>query len=96
MAALSQSWASKSRVSVIDPVSGLFSNRSQTDDGNPSYADWEWQVESEQDAGSKVTVTVELHPTTFLRRHILIKFRRPALRKEMGESLNAFNAATSP
>jgi uncharacterized protein YndB with AHSA1/START domain len=94
--ALSQSWVSTSRVSAIDPKSGRFSYRSQTDDGNPSFADWEWQVESDQEGGSKVTVTVELHPTTFLRKHVLIKLRRPALRKEMGESLNALNAATSP
>jgi uncharacterized protein YndB with AHSA1/START domain len=67
--------------------------RSQTDDGNPSYADWEWHVKPEREEGSKVTV--ELHPTTFLRKHVLIKFRRPALRKEMGESLNALNSATS-
>jgi uncharacterized protein YndB with AHSA1/START domain len=93
--ALSQSWVSKSRVSAIDPAACLFSYRSQTDDGNPSYADWEWQIDTEQD-GSKVTVTVELHPTTFLRKHILIKLRRPALRKEMGVSLHALDVATSP
>jgi hypothetical protein len=93
--ALSQSWVSKSEVAAIDPDAGFFAYRSQTDDGNPSYADWEWHVESDQE-GSKVTVTVELHPTTFLRRHILIRLRRPALRKEMGESLNALSAATRP
>jgi uncharacterized protein YndB with AHSA1/START domain len=92
--ALSQTWVSRSQVSAIDPASRFFSYRSQTDDGNPSYADWEWQIDSEQD-GSKVTVTVELHPTTFLRKHILIKLRRPALRREMVASLSALDAATS-
>jgi len=93
--ALSQSWVSKSQVTVLDPVRGLFSYRSQTDDGNPSYADWEWHVESEQEGGATVTVTVQLHPTTFLRKHFLITVRRPALRKEMSDSLDALHAATS-
>jgi uncharacterized protein YndB with AHSA1/START domain len=90
--ALSQSWVSKSQVSAIDPAAGLFAYRSQTDDGNPSYADWEWHVEPDPE-GSKVTVTVELTPATFWRKHVLIKIRRPALRKEMAESLNALDAA---
>jgi uncharacterized protein YndB with AHSA1/START domain len=94
--ALSQSWVSKSQATEIDPVSGLFSYRSQTDDGNPSYADWEWRIESGEEESSNVTVTVELHPATFLRKNVLIKFRRPTLRKEMGESLTALNAAASP
>jgi uncharacterized protein YndB with AHSA1/START domain len=91
--ALSQSWVSTSQASVIDPVSGLFAYRSQTDDGNPSYADWEWRVQPNQQGGSTVTVTVELHPTTFLRKHILIRIRRPALRREMRESLRALGEA---
>jgi uncharacterized protein YndB with AHSA1/START domain len=90
--ALSQSWVSKSQVSAIDPVAKRFSYRSQTDDGNPSYADWEWHVESDP-KGSCVTVTVQLHPTTFWRKHFLVKIRRPALRKEMQDSLNALNQA---
>jgi hypothetical protein len=93
--ALSQSWVSTSQVSVIDPVAGRFAYRSQTDDGNPSYADWEWHVEPDQ-GGSRVTVAVELHPTTFWRKHILVRIRRPALRKEMGDSLNALREATRP
>jgi len=94
--ALSQSWVSASEVATIDPVSGVFSYRSRTDDGNPSFADWEWLVDPDGEGGSKVTVTVELHPTTFLRKHVLIRLRRPALRKEMGASLQALSAATRP
>jgi uncharacterized protein YndB with AHSA1/START domain len=90
--ALSQSWVSKSHVSVIDRASGFFAYRSQTDDGNTSYADWEWHVQPDQD-GSKVTVTVELNPTTFWRKRVLIRIRRPALRREMRDSLSALSAA---
>ena len=90
--ALGQSWVSKSTVSVLDPVSGRFAYRSQSDDGNPSYADWEWHVEP-AGSGSVVTVTVDLNPTTFWRKHLLVRIRRPALRKEMHESLASLDAA---
>lgn len=90
-----QSWVSKSQVSMLEPASGHFAYRSQSDDGNPSYADWDWRIEAEGD-GSKVTVTVDLNPTTFWRKHLLVKIRRPVLRKEMGDSLKALaNVAQS-
>jgi hypothetical protein len=90
--ALGQSWVSKSRVSVLDPASGRFAYRSQSDDGNPSYADWEWHVDR-YESGSMVTVTVDPNPVTFWRKHLLIRIRRPALRKEMQDSLTALAAA---
>jgi hypothetical protein len=90
--ALTQSWVSTSQVSVIDQASGFFSYRSQTDDGNPSYADWEWHVQPDHE-GCTVTVMVELNPTTIWRRHVLVKIRRPALRREMADSLSALSAA---
>ena len=86
--ALGQSWVSKSQVSTLDQVAGRFVYRSQSDDGNPSYADWEWHVESDQN-GSRVTVTVDLNPTTFWRKHLLVRIRRPALKKEISDSLQA-------
>lgn len=90
--ALGQSWVSKSRVSALDPAAGRFAYRSQSDDGNPSYADWEWHVEPHE-SGSLVTVTVDPNPVTFWRKHLLIRIRRPALRKEMQDSLAALAAA---
>jgi hypothetical protein len=90
--ALGQSWVSKSEVVALDPVARRFAYRSQSDDGNPSYADWEWHVEPDGD-GSRVTVTVDLNPVTFWRKHLLIRVRRPALRKEMHESLVALGSA---
>lgn len=90
--ALGQSWVSKSEVVALDPAARRFAYRSQSDDGNPSYADWEWQVEPDGD-GSRVTVTVDLNPLTFWRKHLLIRLRRPALRKEMQESLAALGSA---
>jgi hypothetical protein len=64
------------------------------DDGNPSYADWEWRVRADGDA-SAVTVTVDLHPVTFWRKYLLVKLRRPSLRKEMRSSLAALAAAVT-
>ena len=86
--ALGQTWVSKSQVSAIDPLTGRFAYRSQSDDGNPSYADWEWHFDDDGD-GSMVTVTADLNPITFWRKHLLIRIRRPALRKEMQASLAA-------
>jgi uncharacterized protein YndB with AHSA1/START domain len=93
--ALGQSWVSKSCVSALDPAAGRFAYRSQSDDGNPSYADWEWHVEPDE-SGSKVTVTVDPNPVTFWRKHLLIRIRRPSLRKEMQDSLTALAAAVRP
>src|SRR5215207_3400987 len=64
--ALGQTWVSKSRVSAIDPAQGRFAYRSQSDDGNPSYVDWEWQVDADGD-GSIVALTADLNPITFWR-----------------------------
>jgi len=88
--ALGQTWVSKSQVSVIDSVTGRFAYRSQSDDGNPSYVDWEWQVDADPD-GSIVTLTADINPITFWRKHLLVRIRRPALRKEMRASLAALD-----
>ncbi len=88
--ALGRTWVSKSQVSAIDPLTGRFAYRSQSDDGNPSYADWEWHVDPDGD-GSMITVTADLNPITFWRKHVLSRVRRPALRKEMRASLAALD-----
>lgn len=90
--ALGQSWVSKSELAELDPDAGRFAYRSQSDDGNPSYADWEWRVEPDGD-GSTVTLSVDLNPQTFWRKHLLIRLRQPALRKEMAASLAALESA---
>lgn len=95
MHALGQSWVSKSQLETLDRTSGRFAYRSQSDDGNPSYADWAWRVEPHR-TGAKITVTVDLNPMTFWRKHLLVRIRRPALRKEMSESLAAVGAAAQP
>jgi hypothetical protein len=93
--ALGQTWISASTLVQLDEASGRFHDRSQPDDGNPSYAEWEWYVEPDAD-GSHVTVTVELHPVTFWRKHLLAKIRRPALRREVRASLTALGHVRRP
>ncbi len=92
--ALGNSWVSRSEVAELDPAQGRFAYRSQTDDGNPSHADWQWTVRPGEDGeGSEVTVSVDLVPATFWRKHLLVKLRRPSLRAEMADSLRQLEAA---
>jgi hypothetical protein len=92
MHAMGSTWVSKSQVSAIDPATRRFAYRSQSDDGNPSYVDWEWRVNADGD-GSTVTVRADLNPITFWRKYLLIRIRRPVLRKEMRASLAALDGA---
>jgi uncharacterized protein YndB with AHSA1/START domain len=86
--ALGQFWPSRSAVVELDPSSRRFAYRSQTDDGNPSYADWSWHV-TDAPGGCRVTVSFSLHPLTFWRRVLLGKIRARQLRRELSASLIA-------
>lgn len=89
MHAMGQRWPSRSRVQVIDPARRQFSYRSTTDDGNPSYAEWFWQVRDDQ-GGSVVTVSWQLNPKTFWRRAVLVRIRaRQLIKTELPTSLAA-------
>jgi uncharacterized protein YndB with AHSA1/START domain len=89
LSVLGQSWASRSTVVDIDRPARHFAYQSQTDDGNPSYADWAWQV-SDAPGGCEVTVSCALHPATFWRRVLLGKVRGWQLqRRELPASLIA-------
>ena len=89
LSALGQSWPSRSTVVELDVSTRRFTYRSQTDDGNSSYADWTWQVDNAPD-GCAVSVSLALHPATFWRRVLLAKVRGRQLRRhELPESLAA-------
>jgi hypothetical protein len=92
--ALGQSWVSKSTLVELEEAYGRFRHRSRTDDGNPSYADWEWTVQPDG-TGAQVAVTVDLHPCTFWRKYLLVNVRRPALRREMRASLRKLATSVS-
>jgi hypothetical protein len=92
LSAMGSSWNSRSRVTDHDADAGRFAYRSQTDDGNPSYGDWCWQV-VEAPTGCRVTVTWDLHPQTFWRRVLLARIRNQALKKETRASLGSLERA---
>lgn len=92
---LGRTWRSRSTIEELDVAGRRFVYRSGTDDGNPSYARWAWEV-TEGPAGSRVTVTWELHPVTFWRRMLLVRIRgRQLARTELPTSLAALAAATA-
>lgn len=84
-------WLSRSRTLEHDPATHRFRYRTFTDDGNPSWATWEWDVKAAGE-GSTVTVSWELHPQTFARRVIFSRIRNRALRREVPESIAAVGA----
>jgi len=84
-----RSWRSRSTLDLLDPSARRFAHRSCTDDGNPSYAEWEWTV-TKDPAGSRVRVAWSLHPMTFWRRTVLVRMRAAQLaRTELPRSLAA-------
>jgi hypothetical protein len=54
--------------------------RSGTDDGNPSYAIWRWEV-AEVESGCEVRFSWDLHPVTLWRPHLLAKVGSRQLRR---------------
>jgi Polyketide cyclase / dehydrase and lipid transport len=86
--ALGSSWSSRARASTVDAAAGHFSYRSQSDDDNPSYADWSWQIVDDP-GGARVTVTWDLHPKTFWRRVLLAPIRGRQIRREVRASLRS-------
>lgn len=86
-------WRSRSCLESVDAGERSFAYRTQTDDGNPSYAEWRWQVEP-ADGGSRVSVSWTLHPRTFWRRTLLARIRaRQLARTEVPASLAALGDA---
>ncbi|HEX4978506.1 MAG TPA: SRPBCC family protein [Acidimicrobiales bacterium] len=91
-------WRSRSEAVEVDVERGVFAYRSVSDDGNPSFADWRWELVP-LDGGSATRVDVHLaaHPRTFWRRHLLSNLRRPVLRRAMQRSLAALaSSCTTP
>jgi uncharacterized protein YndB with AHSA1/START domain len=86
MRAMGTKWPSRSRALTVDRAALSFEHRSCSDDGNPSYALWSWQLTPTPD-GSTLTVTWTVHPRSFWRKLILARARRPVLADEVKASL---------
>ena len=93
--ALGKRWNSRSRIEKVDPDKCLFAFRSQSDDDNPSFARWRWEVVPVED-GTEVTVSWELHPKTFWRRFLGARIRHHQLKEEVRSSLRVADRALSP
>jgi uncharacterized protein YndB with AHSA1/START domain len=85
--ALGTHWHSRSRVVTYDPDCYRFEHFTQSDDGNPSYANWRWQVTPSGDGTSRLDVSYDVHPRTFWRRALFAKIRRHQLPEEVSTSL---------
>ena len=94
MHALGRRWPSRSRVSVLDPGALRFEHTSRSDDGNPSFALWSWQVTARPN-GCELAVMWAGQPKTFWRRALLARVRAPALRREVQSSLAGIDAYLS-
>jgi uncharacterized protein YndB with AHSA1/START domain len=86
--AMGTHWPSRSTVVDCDRAVGVFAYRSQSDDGNPSYGDWLWEVRPHAH-GTEVRVHLSAHPRTFWRRYLLSNLRRAPLRKAVRKSLQS-------
>jgi uncharacterized protein YndB with AHSA1/START domain len=88
MRAMGTGWNSRSRVVELDPSKRRFVYQSQSDDENPSYALWTWEV-LPAGQGTDVTVSYELHPKTFWRTVLLSRIRHHQVQREIQTSLGA-------
>jgi len=86
MRAMGTKWPSRARALTVDRAGLRFEHRSCSDDGNPTYALWSWQV-TPSPHGSELTVTWTVHPRSFWRKLLLARLRRPVLADEVRASL---------
>jgi uncharacterized protein YndB with AHSA1/START domain len=86
MRAMGTRWPSRARAVNLDRAALIFEHRSCSDDGNPSYALWSWQV-TPHESGSTLTVTWAVYPKSFWRKLLLARARRPVLADEVKASL---------
>ena len=87
--AMGTHWRSRSEVVEVDAAGGVFAYRSVSDDGNPSFADWRWELTPTDEGRTHVVVAVSANPRTFWRRYLLSNLRPPVLRAAMDRSLRA-------
>ena len=83
-------WQSRSRVEEIDKDVRRFRYRTWNADGNPSYADWKWEVVP-LDSMAQVSVSWDVYLKTLDRKLLAGPIRRRQLRKEVAESLKALD-----
>jgi hypothetical protein len=88
-------WPSRSRVLRYNSDDFNFEYVSQTDDGNPSFVIWRWEI-ARVPNGSQVHVAWDAHPKTFWRKLLFAKLRRRQLPSEVLASLHALAYRLAP
>ena len=83
-------WQSRSHVEEIDEDGRRFRYRTWNADGNPSYADWKWEV-APLDSMAQVSVSWDVYLKTLDRKLLAGPIRQRQLRKEVAESLRALD-----
>jgi len=83
-------WQSRSRVEEINKEVRRFAYRTWNADGNPSYADWKWEVVP-LDSMAQVSVSWDVNLKTLDRKLLAGPIRQRQLRKEVAESLRALD-----
>ncbi len=83
-------WQSRSHVEEIDKEVRRFAYRTWNADGNPSYADWKWEVVP-LDSMAQVRVSWDVYLKTLDRKLLAGPIRQRQLRKEVAESLRALD-----
>jgi uncharacterized protein YndB with AHSA1/START domain len=87
---------SRSHVIELDAQERRFAYRSKREDDNPSFTVWTWEVVPEGPRGSRVTLSWELRPVTFVRKHLVSRVRDRQIRTtEAPASLAALAAAVA-
>ena len=79
-------WKSRARAEQVDRERRLLVVRSTTDDDNPSWARWTWDVQPDG-TGTEISVKWELHPKTFWRDVLMSRIRQAQLKREVRASL---------
>jgi Polyketide cyclase / dehydrase and lipid transport len=87
------SWQSCSRIEEIDSDTRRFRYRTWNTDGNPSYADWKWEVVP-LESTAQVSVSWDVYLKTLDRKWLAGPIRQRQLRKEVAESLRALDRAS--
>jgi len=87
------SWPSRSTCLELDPEHGVFAHRSRSDDGNPSWADWRWEL-GEEDGGTRIAVSYALNPRSWWRTVLFSRLRHSQLgNTEIRDSIAALGRA---
>jgi uncharacterized protein YndB with AHSA1/START domain len=92
MRAAGMTWPSRTWVLAVDHQIRRFVYRSGSDDGNPSFTIWTWEVAPHPD-GARVTVAWDPNPRTFWRRAFVVHWRRRCLARQVPRSLHRLAAA---